>query len=333
LFRSPPCGEDHHGVLPQVEVVERVQHLSDAPVVLAEEVQVEIVVGAPHVPPLGRDIPHDVGGPPVELPVGARPPGRPERLVERAPHREVPRLAVLGVGGDRRDQPRLQALLHRPAGRVHVGEEDVVRVDEGENEEPRLTRLSQALGVCAQPTDPLRADDAVHLVSLVRLPGHLAVGLPDVEPVLLERVGVVYPRFREHDVPVEFELAEVRRRVAEPLHRGPDGDGVRAEARRPAEHHLLLDPRHLRGEAAVDHAARRRADRRRDVVVREGDATGRKPVEGRLAELLRPQRLEHPLIAGDEEDVAPSLVRRVGVDRARQRRQPAENNNHDKCTA
>ena len=326
-------GEDHHGVLPQVEVVERVQHLSDVPVVLAKEAQVVVVVSVPHVPPLGRDLPHDVGGPPVELPVGARPPGRQEGLVERAPHREVPLLAVLEVGGDRRDRPWAQALLHGLAGRVHVGEEDVVRVDEGEDEKPRLPRLSKALGVRAQPTNPLRADDAVHLVSLVLLPCHLAIGLPDVEPVLLERVGVVHPWFREHDVPVEFELAEVRRRVAEALHRGPDGDGVRGEARRPAEHHLLLDPRHLRGEAAVDHAARRRADRRRNVMVREGDTTGRKPVEGRLVEPLRPDRLEHPLIAGDEEDVAPSLVRRVGVDRARQRRQPAENSNHDKCTA
>jgi len=168
----------------------------------------------------------------------------------------------------------------------------------------------------------LRADDAVHLVSLFLLPCHLAVGLPDVEPVLLERVGVVHPWFREHDVPAQFEFAEVRRRVAEPLHRGPDGDGVRGEAWRPAEHHLLLDPRYLGGAAAVDHAARRCADRRRNVVVREGDSTGRKPVEGRLAEPFRPDRLEHPLIAGDEEDVAHSLVRRVGVDRARQRRQP-----------
>ena len=45
----------------------------------------------------------------------------------------------------------------------------------------------------------------------------------------------------------------------------------------------------------------------------------RKPVEGRLAEPLRLDRLEHLLIAGDEQNIAISFLGRVGVDRARQR--------------
>jgi len=43
-------------------------------------------------------------------------------------------------------------------------------------------------------------------------------------------------------------------------------------------------------------------------MVRECDSTVRKPVEGRLAEPLRLERLEHLLIAGNEKYVALSLV-------------------------
>ena len=57
----------------------------------------------------------------------------------------------------------------------------------------------------------------------------------------------------------------------------------------------------------------------------------RKPLESRLAESLRPDRLVHPLITGDEENVAPSLVRRLGGGWARRRRKRAANSNYDKC--
>jgi hypothetical protein len=52
-------------------------------------------------------------------------------------------------------------------------------------------------------------------------------------------------------------------------------------------------------------------------MVPEGNSTGGKPVESRLAESFRPERLQHPLITGYEKNIALSHDRRFSVDRTR----------------
>ena len=221
----------------------------------------------------------------------------------------------------------LSRLLHGLARKVRVRPQDVVRVDEGDHQEPGGPLRPERRGVRSQPAHSLGRDHPVDGVALVPAAGDLAEGLPGVEAVPLERRAVVHRRAGVHGVAVELELPVVGRRVAEPLHRRAHRDSLGGHAGRPAEHHLVLDPGDLGRESGEHHAARGGADGGRDVVPSEGDAPARQRVEGGLCVSASLQDLVGALVAGDEQDVVlalPGRGRRGGERGDRQQRRGEE---------
>ena len=273
-------GEQDHGVVPPARLLERAEHDAEALVGPAVELDVVVEVAQPRlrvgrvdvapeavllVPPplplrvgLGVQVVVEVGGQLVD-----------DFVVGVGERREGLVLLPLRRLEDAADERRLVGVGGLVRGLVDREPHHVVRVHEGDGEEPRVG----AARVGPQPRCRVRRDDRVevhagagpaHEVAVVALPVGVAVRLH----VGLLGVG-------------EVPLADVRRAVAGRPQGAADRGDARVELGVPGVDDVVLHA--VAGEvAAGEHRGpRRRARRRVRPVVRELEALGHEPLPPR----------------------------------------------------
>ena len=183
--------EDDDGVPVHLVVFERLQHMHDLLVAVADAVE---VIVAQHMPaavlvrPLAD---HHVLDRLIDR-MRLRAPGRVERLAAARRQRNiVPARLIEIVFGRRKDRDRGVLALHDLTGKVRVDVHDVVRIDEIDRHEPRLALRPQRLAVAAQPARDAVGGEAVIGVAAESAVDQVADAEEVVEAIALDDLAIL----------------------------------------------------------------------------------------------------------------------------------------------